>query len=82
MIARETGSTFDPDLAPAWGTLPEIFRLAEAGDHARYLRSYTQTYLREEIVVEQLWVSGAGAIVLTSLSHVRIDLQDLEARVP
>lgn len=36
-----------------WGSLPEIFQLSEEGRH-RYLQSYTQTYLKEEILQEQI----------------------------
>lgn len=52
--ARELGSTFDLDHALAWGTLPQLHQLAAPADRARYLRSYTHTYLKEEILVEQL----------------------------
>lgn len=52
--ARETGSTFDIDQALAWGTLPQLNQLGTSADRARYLRSYTHTYLKEEILVEQL----------------------------
>ena len=52
--AREVGSTFDLDQALAWGTLPQLTQMATAADRTRYLRSYTHTYLKEEILVEQL----------------------------
>jgi len=52
--ARELGGGFDLDQALAWGTLPGLHRLPLAADRARFLRSYTQTYLREDILVEQL----------------------------
>jgi predicted AAA+ superfamily ATPase len=51
---RELGSTFDLDQALAWGTLPQLNQLVTPTDRARYLRSYTHTYLKEEILVEQL----------------------------
>ena len=37
-----------------WGTLPKIFHLQDPQDKIRYLRSYAQTYLKEEIVAEQV----------------------------
>ena len=37
-----------------WGSLPKIFSLADAQEKIRYLRTYSQTYLKEEIVVEQI----------------------------
>jgi len=54
LTSREAGAAFDLDRALAWGTLPELFRLPDPADRARYLRSYAQTYLKEEILVEQL----------------------------
>lgn len=36
-----------------WGSLPEIFKLSQE-DRKRFLRSYASTYLKEEIVAEQL----------------------------
>jgi predicted AAA+ superfamily ATPase len=48
------GSTFDLDQTLAWGTLPQLHQLATPADRACYLRSYTHTYLKEEILVEQL----------------------------
>lgn len=37
-----------------WGTLPEIFHLPDVPSKTRYLRTYAQTYLKEEIVAEQI----------------------------
>jgi len=54
LTSRETDVNFDLDAALAWGTLPQLLRLPESADRSRYLRSYTQTYLQEEILVEQL----------------------------
>lgn len=53
-LESELGENFDLDLALAWGTLPELVHLPSNTDRARYLRSYAQTYLKEEILVEQL----------------------------
>lgn len=52
--AREAGSKFDLQHALRWGTLPRVFSLSAERDKARFLRTYTQTYLKEEIMVEQL----------------------------
>ncbi len=51
----ELGSKFNLDDAINWGTLPKIFSLG--GDEAeirRYLNSFSNTYLREEIQAEQI----------------------------
>ncbi|MBI2339832.1 MAG: DUF4143 domain-containing protein [Deltaproteobacteria bacterium] len=37
-----------------WGSLPLLYHTADAPDKIRYLRTYTQTYLKEEIVAEQI----------------------------
>lgn len=37
-----------------WGGLPMIYGMADADDRRRYLSSYVDTYLREEIQIEQL----------------------------
>ena len=52
--ALEIGADFDLDMALAWGTLPKMFDYHSDRDRSRFLKSYAQTYLREEIVVEQL----------------------------
>lgn len=50
---RETGGSFDLDEALSFGTLPKVFGL---GGESRtgFLRSYTFTYLKEEIASEQI----------------------------
>ncbi len=50
----ELGSEFKLNEALQWGSLPTLFHLSESQDKARYLRSYTQTYLKEEILMEQI----------------------------
>lgn len=50
----ELGKTFDVHQALQWGTLPKIFHLQDPQDKIRYLRSYSQIYLKEEIVAEQI----------------------------
>lgn len=54
LTAGELGEGFDLDAALQWGTLPKIFSLPEIQDKIRYLRTYAQTYLKEEIVAEQV----------------------------
>ena len=51
---HELGAAFDLEAALNWGTLPQASTLSDPSDKNRYLRSYTQTYLKEEILVEQL----------------------------
>ncbi len=45
---------FDLHQALQWGTLPVITSLKNDKDRERYLRTYAQTYLKEEILIEQL----------------------------
>ena len=42
------------DDALRWGTLPKIFAFGSDKDKEEYLRSYTSTYLKEEIWEEQV----------------------------
>ena len=49
----EVGDAFRLAEAMQWGTLPEIQPLNDT-DRRRFLRTYTQTYLKEEIQAEQL----------------------------
>ncbi len=50
----ELGDSFDLDKALQWGTLPKIFSLKEDEDKTEFLRSYSDTYLKEEIWNEQI----------------------------
>ncbi|MCC6272404.1 MAG: ATP-binding protein [Deltaproteobacteria bacterium] len=50
----ELKEDFELSQAISWGTLPEIFQLNSDQDKTRYLRTYAQTYLKEEIVAEQV----------------------------
>lgn len=50
----ELKEKFDLKKTLHWGTLPEIFGLQDAPSKTRYLRTYAQTYLKEEIVAEQI----------------------------
>ncbi len=50
----ELGDQFDLFKALRWGTLPKIFELNESEDKENYLRTYVFTYLKEEILQEQI----------------------------
>ncbi len=52
--SKELGEAFNLEEALAWGTLPKMSELSDTEDRARFLRTYTQVYLKEEILVEQL----------------------------
>ena len=54
LTAPELKDAFDLDDALRWGTLPRMYSLDEPEDKQAYLRAYTSTYLREEIVAEQI----------------------------
>ena len=51
---RELGQRFDLDEILSYGSLPKIFSYQQPLDRVRFLRAYAETYLKEEIVVEQL----------------------------
>jgi predicted AAA+ superfamily ATPase len=51
---QELGPDFNLESTLQWGTLPKIYQQDNAQDKARFLKAYTQTYLKEEIQVEQL----------------------------
>jgi uncharacterized protein len=50
---REAGDSFDLDEALSFGTLPKVFDL-KGDSRTGFLRSYTFTYLKEEIASEQI----------------------------
>lgn len=50
----ELGQTFELESALKWGTLPGIFSFTEEPDKRRFLTSYVNTYLKEEILIEQI----------------------------
>lgn len=54
LLARELGADFDLDRVLAHGLLPGIYAERDAELRARDLRSYTDTYLREEVQAESL----------------------------
>jgi len=52
--SREIGSSFRLDNALQWGTLPRVFALESDEEKIDFLRSYSHTYLQEEISQEQV----------------------------
>lgn len=53
----ELDQQFSLDEVLMWGSLPKIFSLSEL-EREEYLRSYCQTYLKEEILQEQIVRNG------------------------
>lgn len=50
----EIGKGFDLDSALHWGTLPSVvYKMQDHSDRASFLQAYAQTYLKEEIWLEQ-----------------------------
>ena len=54
LVESELGSAFRIEPALAHGTLPGVYAETDAGERAAVLRSYADTYLREEIQAEAL----------------------------
>ena len=54
LTVPELRDAFDLDGALRWGTLPRIYSLDTGEDRRAYLRAYALTYLKEEIVAEQI----------------------------
>ncbi|MGH7798763.1 MAG: ATP-binding protein [Candidatus Binatia bacterium] len=54
LTAREIGEPFSLQTALAWGTLPRVLTLETNEDKRDFLRTYTHTYLQEEITQEQI----------------------------
>ncbi|MBD3347095.1 MAG: AAA family ATPase [Chitinivibrionales bacterium] len=52
----ELGKDFSLEKALAWGTLPALYneQIDSQTDKTRFLKAYVYTYLREEILIEQL----------------------------
>ncbi|MBS0359500.1 MAG: ATP-binding protein [Proteobacteria bacterium] len=50
----ELGNQFKLQEALHWGMLPKIYSFSEADEKRLFLQAYTQTYLQEEIRLEQL----------------------------
>ena len=51
---RELGDRFDLGQALNWGTLPKVMEFTDSEDRRRFLQAYALTYLKEEVIVEQL----------------------------
>ncbi len=60
LLAREMGEAFDMNRVLAQGSLPGIYSEADAAVREQLLRSYVDTYLREEVQAEAL-VRDIGA---------------------
>jgi predicted AAA+ superfamily ATPase len=54
LTEKELGKTFDLAAALSHGTLPDVIPLVTLEERAAYLRAYVSTYLKEEIVAEQV----------------------------
>ena len=52
--APELNHSFQINEALAWGTLPRIYTLEDSSDKAEFLKAYANTYIKEEILEEQL----------------------------
>ena len=50
----ELGDSFDLSEALQWGSLPECWGLQTRREKLNYLKSYCNTYLKEEVLIEQL----------------------------
>lgn len=50
----ELGAHFSLEETLRFGALPKLLELSDDADKTRYLKSYVKTYLREEILVEQV----------------------------
>ncbi|MBM4251762.1 MAG: ATP-binding protein [Deltaproteobacteria bacterium] len=50
----EIGDQFDLGDALSYGTLPKVFSFSSHRDKVLFLKAYAETYLKEEILVEQL----------------------------
>ena len=51
---QELQEDFNLDSVLSWGSLPEIFEMNSIREKQAYLKSYCSTYLKEEILIEQL----------------------------
>ncbi len=54
LTSSELKSDFQLLEALQWGTLPQIFSYQNTAEKKMFLRSYVQTYLKEEVLQEQL----------------------------
>lgn len=54
LTRKELGNDFKLDEVLAFGSLPELYSLNSELEKKRYLKAYSQTYLKEEIQEEQI----------------------------
>lgn len=54
LTRKETADQFNLESTLRWGSLPKLLSLQDDRDKKKYLRGYTQIYLKEEIKSEQL----------------------------
>jgi len=54
LTVSELQDHFSLDNALKYGTLPQIFEFKDDSDKANFLKAYTETYLKEEIITEQI----------------------------
>ena len=54
LLFNEVGQDFCLHSALEWGTLPELVTLQEDSERILFLQAYTDTYVQEEIVAEQI----------------------------
>jgi predicted AAA+ superfamily ATPase len=54
LLAKELGDRFDLNLSLSYGTLPAVWNFTDNLDRRRFLKSYSNTYLKEEVWGEQL----------------------------
>ncbi|OFZ78903.1 MAG: hypothetical protein A2583_11905 [Bdellovibrionales bacterium RIFOXYD1_FULL_53_11] len=56
LVHLELGSDFELDEYLRWGGLPELYsdQMKKTEDKTRFLKAYVNTYLKEEILVEQI----------------------------
>jgi predicted AAA+ superfamily ATPase len=54
LLAAELGNQFKLAEALRWGTLPRLSHLDDDAQRLRFLKSYAETYLQEEIIAEQI----------------------------
>ncbi|OFZ82426.1 MAG: hypothetical protein A2583_03735 [Bdellovibrionales bacterium RIFOXYD1_FULL_53_11] len=52
--SAETGKDFDLGPALEWGMLPKVLEFEAAQDKKKFLQAYADTYMREEIQIEQI----------------------------
>jgi predicted AAA+ superfamily ATPase len=54
LTASELGNEFSLENVLHWGALPKLLELPDAEEKHLFLKSYVKTYLKEEIVAEQI----------------------------